>query len=56
MGDVWLIKVVNSDSGEVVKTLQANSERAADRIDDGININLNHEKFHTVVEKQEKAQ
>lgn len=50
MSDKWIVKVVDSETGEVVKTLEAANERAADRLDDGLNINLNHSKYHTAIE------
>ena len=45
----WKIEVVEAATDKVVKTLMAGSEREANRIDDGLNINLNHESFFTRV-------
>lgn len=45
----WKIEVVEAATDKVVKTLMADSEREANRIDDGLNINLNHEAFFTRV-------
>ncbi len=45
----WKIEVVDSTTDKVVKTFKADSEREANRIDDGLNINLNHEAFWTRV-------
>ena len=49
----WYVEIVEFESGEVVKRFECDTERQADRIDDGANINLNHDKFYTrVVEDQ----
>lgn len=45
----WKVEVIEYYTGNIVKTLEAKSERAADRIDDGININLDHDAFFTRV-------
>lgn len=50
MTDTWKIKVINAESGEVVKVFETATERAANRMDDGLNINLNHSKFYTLIE------
>ena len=41
------VEVVDSSTDEVVKTLHGSSERVAARIERGLNINLNHAKYHT---------
>lgn len=51
---MWKVEIVSYDTGEVVKTMDAESERQADRIDRGVNINLNHEKFFTRVVETEQ--
>lgn len=48
--DTYKIKVIKADTGEVVKTLEAVTERAAERVERGLNINLNHADYHTVIE------
>jgi hypothetical protein len=55
MTDKWKIKVIDAESGEVVKTMETATERAANRIDDGLNINLNHERFYTLIEPPQEA-
>ena len=50
MGDTYKIKVIKADTGEVVKTLEAVTERAADRAERGLSINLNHSDYYTVIE------
>lgn len=54
MGDTHKIKVIKADTGEVVKTLEAATERAAERIDRGLNINLNHADYYTMIEPPKK--
>ena len=50
MSETCKIKVIEADTGEVVKTLEAVTERAADRAERGLNINLNHSDYYTVIE------
>ena len=45
----WKIEVVDSTTDKVVKTFKADSENKASRIDNGLNIYLNHEAFFTRV-------
>jgi hypothetical protein len=41
----WVVKVVEDATGEVVKTLPARDQRDAEKIERGIEINLDHEKY-----------
>jgi hypothetical protein len=43
----YYVEIVKTDLGEVVKRLGPFSERKADRVDDGANINLNHSEYFT---------
>jgi hypothetical protein len=52
----WSVKVIESATGKVVKEMKVNSERQADRIETGLSINLNHEKFHTEVDEITEVQ
>ena len=45
----WNVNLINSETGEVEKVFEAQTKRAAERIDDGLNINLNHDKYYTEV-------
>ena len=45
----WKVQVIEAETNEVVKEIAAPTERQAGMIDDGLNINLNHNKFFTVV-------
>lgn len=49
----YIVKVIKFENNEVVKEIPCSSERQADRVDDGLNINLDHEKFYTVIEEVE---
>lgn len=43
------IEIIKSASGEVIQRLDITdvSERSADRMESGVNINLNHKEYHT---------
>lgn len=43
----YLIEIVETETDEVVETMEATSERTAEKIERGVNINLNHEDYHT---------
>lgn len=43
------IKIIKTDSGDVVETMGAESMRSAEKIESGININLNHDEYHTEI-------
>ena len=47
----WVVLVVEDATGKVVQTLGPRDLRTAERIEDGVNINLNHKRFHTRLEK-----
>jgi hypothetical protein len=48
----WYVEIIETDTETVVKSMGPMSEREADRVDAGANINLNHDKYHTrVVQK-----
>ena len=46
MGD-YRVEIVEDATGEVVKSLPASSERAAEKLENGAMRNLNHNKFFT---------
>ena len=48
--DTYKIKIIKSDTGEVVKTFETVTERAAEHVERGLNINLNHADYYTVIE------
>ena len=47
----YYIEIRELNNGQVVETKGPYSERRADRIDGGININLNHDKYYTVIKE-----
>lgn len=50
--EVWKVEVVSYVDGTVVKTLDAPTERQAERIERGLEINLNHELFYTRIVRE----
>ncbi len=53
----WFVEIVEFKTEQVVKRIECASERQADRVDGGANINLNHEEYFTriVSEGQEES-
>lgn len=50
----YRVVIKDFDKNEVIKAFKwLPSERAAERIDDGVNINLNHDQYYTLIEKVE---
>ena len=49
MSDTYKIKVIEANTGEVVKTLEATTERSAERVERGLNRTLNHADYYTVI-------
>ena len=43
----YFVEVVDWDSGEAIKRLGPMTKRKAERVDDGLNINLDHDRYHT---------
>lgn len=56
MSDTYKIKVIKAETGEIVKTLEAATERAAERVERGLNINMNHADYYTVIEPPKEPQ
>lgn len=50
MSDTYKIKVIKTDTGEVVKTFETVTERAAEYVERGLNINMNYADYYTVIE------
>ena len=50
MSETYKIKVIEASTGEVVKTLEATTERSAERVERGLHINLDHSDYYTVIE------
>lgn len=51
----WRVEVVEFATEAVVKSIDCASERSADKVDRGVNINLNHERFFTRVVSSDAA-
>jgi hypothetical protein len=45
----WFVEIVEYGTNAVIERIDCKSENGAERTDDGVNINLNHEKFFTRV-------
>ncbi len=50
----WFVEIVEYDTERVDKSMRCHSERDAEKVDRGANINLNHERFYTRI-RQEPA-
>lgn len=49
---MYRVEIISYETGEVVESIKCESERKAERVDSGLNINLNHEEFYTVIVKE----
>jgi hypothetical protein len=49
MAEPYKVEVIAAATGEVVKTLEAPTERAAVRLERGININMDLNNYYTVI-------
>lgn len=45
----YFIDIINYDTAKVVKSISAHSRREAERLDGGVNINLDHENYYTLI-------
>ena len=45
--NLFVVTIVETETGEIVKTFDPCSERRANKIEDGASINLDHTRFHT---------
>lgn len=50
MADTWNVRVIDARTLETVKTLEAGTQRAAERVERGLNINMNHDDYYTEIE------
>ena len=51
----WVVKVISRKTDEVVKEIRADTERAAHRVENGLYINLNHDRFYTICEEKNET-
>ena len=50
----WTVQIVETETGAVVKEIECGDERRAERVERGVMINLNHDRFYTkTVDKDE---
>lgn len=50
------IEIISHDTGQVVHTVDVPAGANADRLDRGINVNLNHEQYYTrLVDAEEES-
>ncbi len=45
----WRVEIVAYEGDKVVKTMEAMSERQAEKLERGVSINMNHENYYTRV-------
>lgn len=55
---MFVVRIIETSTNRIEKEFSPQfHKRAAERIEDGVNINLNHERFHTeIFEKTAPAQ
>ena len=47
----YKVQVIDADTDEVVKEIEAANLRTAERVENGLNINLNHMRYFTRIEE-----
>ena len=47
----WRVVIIEYATDKVEKTIECINDRSADKVDAGLQINLNHEKFYTLIKK-----
>jgi len=45
----YSVNIIETETGEVVETIEVGSYRKAERVERGVNINLDHDNFHTEI-------
>lgn len=48
--NTWKVNVIYDETGETIKTFEALTERSANRLENGLNINLDHNRYYTSIE------
>lgn len=48
----WIVEIVEYDTGRIERAIDCESARRAERVDDGVNINLNHDRYYTRIVHQ----
>ena len=49
----WYVNVLDSETGEIVHSISCSSEKNAERVEDGVSINLDWDKYETQIEHKE---
>lgn len=47
----YIVQIIEHRTEKVIKEIECPTERKAEKIDDGVNINLNHENYYTKIRK-----
>lgn len=45
------VQIIDADTDKVIDAIPAKTEHSAERIERGVNINLNHEKYYTQIKQ-----
>ena len=45
----WKVQIIETETGRVEDSIPCYSERNAERVERGVLINLNHDKYHTEI-------
>lgn len=43
----WEVQIIESSTGRIERSIPCSSEHAAEKVERGVLINLNHDKYHT---------
>lgn len=50
----WQVEIRDIDTDEIIEVIECSGERSAERVENGVNINLNKEKYYTEVSQNDK--
>ena len=45
----WKVQIIETETGRVEESIPCGGEHAAERVERGVLINLNHDKYHTEI-------
>lgn len=45
----WKVDVIDGSTGDVVRTIACKTERDAERVERGLLVNMNHDRYYTQV-------
>lgn len=51
---MWFVEIYKYEDDELIDSIECSSERQAEKVEDGVNINLNHEEYYTLIKKYEE--